>query len=208
MNKSNKKLKIKQKSLKKKQYLHNTLMKIKKYYNIIQDSILSLYNYKSLDILKSNDLHLAIHQYQDLYDRIYSINNTLNTKKNIDYDEIANKLQCINNELSILFKNYGTKNIIDLLSIQFGSEYVKELYMNNKFILISKYVHPIGFKLMDWKIKTEPTKKSRIARNRIVEDFMITENSESLDCFDLSRSSSVFQTKVYGIKINNEWYNR
>tara|TARA_B100001142_G_scaffold119904_1_gene121908 strand:+ start:8582 stop:11839 length:3258 start_codon:yes stop_codon:yes gene_type:complete len=202
MNKSNKKIKIKQKSLKKKQYLHNTLLKIKKYYNVIQDSILSLHNYKSLDILKSNDIHLAIHQYQDIYDRIFNIHNLLNTKKNIDYDEVATKLQNINNELSILFKNYGTKNIMDLLSIQFGSDYVKELYINNKFSLISKYVHPIGFKLMDWKIKTESSKKTRIARNRIVEDFMITENSESLDCFDLSRSSSIFQTKVYGIKIS------
>ena len=202
MKKENKKIKIKKNNLKKKQYLHNTLLKIKKYYAIIQDSIIGMYNYKSMDIIKANDLHLAIHQYQELYDKLFSINNTLNTKKNIDYDDIASKLQNINNEFSILFKNYGTKNLIDLLSIQFGNEYVRELQNNNKYNLISKYIHPINFKLMDWKIKSESSKKSRIARNRIVEDFMITENSETLDCFDLSRSSSIFQTKVYGIKIS------
>ena len=140
---------------KKKQYLHNTLLKIKKYHTIIQDSIIGLYKYKSMDIIKANDLHLAIHQYQELYDRLYNINNTLNSKKNIDFEDIATKIQEINNEFSILIKNYGTNNIMDLLNIQFGCDYINNINnnSNNKLDLISKFIHPIGFKLMDWKIK-------------------------------------------------------
>ena len=57
---------------------------------------------------------------------------------------------------------------------------------------------------MEWKnnsnIKKE--KHTRIARNRIVEDFMIVETGKTLDCFDLARSSNVFQKKeILGIKI-------
>ena len=56
---------------------------------------------------------------------------------------------------------------------------------------------------MEWKsnTKTNKDKPTRIARNRIVEDFMIIETGKTLDCFDLARSSSIFQTKVLGIKI-------
>ena len=39
-------------------------------------------------------------------------------------------------------------------------------------------------------------------KNRIIEDFMIVETAENLDCFDLARTSKSFQTKVYGIKVS------
>ena len=44
--------------------------------------------------------------------------------------------------------------------------------------------------------------KSSIKSNlKIIEDFIIVEKSNNLDCFDLSRTSKTFQSKVYGIKI-------
>ena len=49
---------------------------------------------------------------------------------------------------------------------------------------------------MNQKREIKPIKK-----NRIVENFMIIENSDSYDCFDLSRTSSNFYSKVHGIKI-------
>ena len=55
---------------------------------------------------------------------------------------------------------------------------------------------------MKWRIKDKNEKsKLPIAKNRIVEDFMIVETSDNFDCFDLARTSKNFQTKVYGIKV-------
>ena len=51
-------------------------------------------------------------------------------------------------------------------------------------------------------IKFTYQKNKTIKKNRIIEDFMIVESSENLDCFDLARTSRSFQTKVYGIKIS------
>ena len=72
-----------------------------------------------------------------------------------------------------------------------------------KFQLMENIVYPINFKLMNWRVedKKKVRKKLPIAKNRIVEDFMITDRAETLDCYDLCRTSSNFQTKVYGIKI-------
>jgi endopeptidase La len=49
--------------------------------------------------------------------------------------------------------------------------------------------------------KNTNTEKKYIQRNKIVEDFMIVEHAENLDCFDLARTSKVFQIKVSGVKL-------
>ena len=68
-----------------------------------------------------------------------------------------------------------------------------------------EHCHPIGYKVMEWKGSRKPrapgaAPTERLRKNRIVEDFMIAETAESLDCFDLARTSKGFHTKVGGIK--------
>ena len=74
---------------------------------------------------------------------------------------------------------------------------------NNKplYDVIKKYTHPISYKLLDWKPNSKKSNKQKLAKNRIVEDYMLVETADSLDCFDLARTTKKFQTKVYGIKI-------
>ena len=71
-------------------------------------------------------------------------------------DVIINELQTINNELSMLFKTFGTLKIIDLISVCFGDDFVKNMEQTDKFALIQEFVHPIGYKVMQWKEKTKP----------------------------------------------------
>merc|ERR1712195_355778 len=90
-------------------------------------------------------------------------------------EKIFDKLQLINDELSVNFKCYGTKNIDDLLNIVFGPNYIKGFITNeNKdlYNIIKKYLHPTSFKFLDWKKNKNPTKKP-IIKNRIVEDFAL-----------------------------------
>ena len=69
-----------------------------------------------------------------------------------------------------------------------------------KYNLLEKYFHPINFKIIDWK-KDRQFHHKNIEKNKIIEDFSIVENADNLECFDLSRTSKTFQTKVYGVKI-------
>jgi ATP-dependent Lon protease len=45
------------------------------------------------------------------------------------------------------------------------------------------------------------TKANIIKKNRIIEDFTIVEDADTLECFDLARTSNNFQLKVHGVKV-------
>ena len=182
--------------------------KIKNYQEIIQNTILYIQKYKTLDIIDAGDLNICIQNMENLYESCRNVLILIKDKENVDINDIANRLQIINNELSINFKSYGTGNLKHLLDICIGPDYINKYFMNKPkeglFNIIEKYIHPIGYKIMDWKEKnTFENKKinKKLAKNRIVEDFMLVETADSLDCFDLARTTKNFQTKVYGIKV-------
>jgi len=182
--------------------------KTKYYQNIIQDTILYVQKYKLLDIIDAGELNICIQNLEKLYESTNNIITLLTNKKNlIDFNDIINKLQQINNDLSSNFRLYGTKSIEYVLDVCFGSEYINDNIKENNsslYEVVKKYIHPINYKVLDWKVddnkKNEKIKK-KLAKNRIIEDFMLVETSETLDCFDLARTTKKFQTKVYGIKI-------
>ena len=183
--------------------------KIKIYQNIIQESILSVQKYKALDIIDVAGLNICTQNLEELFLETKKILILISNKKDkTDNDDIINRLQKINNDLSMNFRSYGTKDIEGLIKIVFGSDFTKNsLNTTNKdlFNIIKKYTHPISYKILDWKKKNNQTKNEKInmciTKNRIVEDFMLVETAINLDCFDLSRTSKKFQKRVHGIKI-------
>ena len=185
------------------------LNKINSYQKIIQDTILYVQKYKNMDILDAGELNICIQNLENIYEKTLNISKLLkNKKKLIDFNDIINRLQVVNDELSTNIRLYGTKNIDTLLNICLGSNYILEtINEDNKYLFntINNYVHPISYKILDWKEKNDSKKnekiKQKLAKNRIIEDFMLVETAISMDCFDLARTTKNFQTKVYGIKI-------
>ena len=179
--------------------------KIVDYKLIIQNSILYVQKYKILDILDAGELNICVKNLEKIFNECRDIENAIiNNKKSNNYDQILDKLQLINDELSVNFKCYGTKNVDDLLNIVFGPNYIKGFITKENedvYNIIKKYLHPTSFKLLDWKKNTSKTVKKPIIKNRIVEDFALSESAKTLDCFDLARTTDKFQSKVYGIKI-------
>jgi ATP-dependent Lon protease len=176
------------------------LNKIENYENMIQNTIIYTHNYKSMDIINSNELHICLNNCEKIFSELTKIKYELDHNEEIEV--ILNKLQRINNDVSNLFRLFGTKNIKDVLEICLGSNYLDTLQDNiDIYKTIEKLIHPINYKVLKWKNEKNENKKV-LSKNRIVEDFMIVDRSESLDCFDLARTSSNFLTKVYGIKIS------
>jgi len=204
----NKKIKTSQKKKQKKSSSRTLcLKKNKTYQNIIQDTILYVQKYKTLDVLDAGELNICIQSLENLYEETKNIQTILQGKKSmIDFNDVINRLQSINNDLSVNFRLYGTKNIEDVLTICFGNDYLSKnitTQNNDLYEVIKKYAHPINYKILDWKEKNNKTKveKKKLVKNRIIEDFMLVETAITLDCFDLARTTKKFQTKVYGIKI-------
>ena len=186
---------------------------IQYFIKILQDTILYIQKYKSLSIISSNNVYNSINNLSSLYDDLISMKSCLE-KSNVT--SIYTKLQTIREKLVQIFKYNGTKNIEDILNLYYGSDYIKKYCLNNeykeKYDIINRFCHPISFINLVWKQHNKPKSKpsgnrsvgnsnSKIAKNKIVEDHMIVEHGQTLECFDLARSSSHFQTKVYGLKI-------
>ena len=147
-------------------------------YNIfINNSLISFEKYNFFNIFSSNDVSMFY--------------------KSIDY---------INSEKDLIYhyKRFGTENIEDIVNIYLGEEKFlnfKKKVSSDKYDLISKYCHPYSFKVLDWNSKNRFKKVKHISRNKIIEDYMIVENSGNCDCYDIKRTSQNFWLRIYGIKV-------
>ena len=95
----------------------------------------------------------------------------------------------MNNDLSTLFKNFGTQSFEDFLLICLGNNlannYATDSVSRDKFILLKKYFHPCGYKILDEKY----------------DDPKINMNCNNLDCFDVSIKVKSFYNNIFGIRL-------
>ena len=189
--------------------IHNVIVKrIITLQDIVKRTILSSQRYKSLNIFGANELNMCIRSLEDIF---MSLNKFHDKVYNTDTDISINCLQEITNELSSIFRTFGTHSIDDLIIVCFGAEFIGKNFIDaetqDKFEVMNKYVHPISYKVISWKSNNKSSqvqypKGGILQKNKIIEDFMIVDNCDNLDCFDLARTHKTFQTKVYGIKFS------
>jgi hypothetical protein len=160
--------------------------KIDFFKDVIQKTIIHVQKNKFLDILGISDVSHCVEILGELSKKIEgAFNNKQNT------EDIINNLQMINNELSSVLKNYGTSNLEDLIHICFGNTNVfSDNIDNNKYILLKKYFHPTGYKVLNKK------DEAKFKKNDDVD-----ENTENISCYDIATSYKKFHIKVYGIKV-------
>jgi ATP-dependent Lon protease len=166
--------------------------KIESFRTVLDDIIRGINYYNSLNII-------TINEYNNAQEGLEKTVNLINT---INYDNIINDLQYINNNISSLIKNYGCFNFENIINICLSSNFAKKNFQNELFLkykLLEKYLHPINYKIINWNNKTLKISKE-ISKNKMLDDRSILE-SNTLECFDLAKSASNFIIRVYGIKV-------
>ena len=158
--------------------------KIDFFKDIIQKTIIHVQKNKNLDILGISDVSNCVETLGEISKKIKEISEIKNT------EILINNLQIINNELSSLFKNYGTDNLEDLLLVCFGNnnKIVTESE-SDKFELLKKYFHPTSYKV-------DNKKDNKIKKNDDKNDEM-----NHLKCYDVVSVYKQFHMKVYGIRL-------
>ena len=143
----------------------------------IQRTILHVQNNKMLEIISVSDLNNCINT---LFELSKSIKDITEHAINSNTDNVINTLQYINNELSLLFKIFGTESFEDFLWVCFGNNSVNTYAISDmdkhKFELLKKYFHPTIYRILGAKIlsnKPDQTNKS--------DDNLLTEKSKNLD---------------------------
>ena len=176
--------------------------------DIIKRTILSSQRYKVLDIFGANELNVCVNSLEAMFSTLKELLIPIDEGVKIDEDEMIRVLQDITNDLSSLFRTFGTHSVEDLIMVCFGSDFAQKNFTKSsvasKYDVMRRYVHPISYKVMNWKTDNKNVcvspKRRVLQKNRIIEDFMIVETGQNFDCFDLARTSKSFQTKVYGVK--------
>ena len=117
--------------------------------DIIQKTLIHVQKNKIFDILGISDVSTCIDRLNEINKKIKDIGDK--SIKNNNTDIQVSNLQFINNELSGIFKNYGTDSLEDLLLICFGNNYKilgDDEKEEQKFELLKKYFHPTSYKVI------------------------------------------------------------
>ena len=163
--------------------------------DVIQKTILHVQKNKILDIIGVSEVNSCINTLFDLSKKIKDIND-ISIK--INTDNVINILQLVNNELSCLFKLFGTESFEDLLWICFGNNSVNTYAISDmdkhKFELLKKYFHPTSYKILTPK-KLDSEKSSKN------DESPFNEKSKNLDSEDIGIKIKSFHLKTYGIQL-------
>jgi ATP-dependent Lon protease len=163
--------------------------------DVIQKTILHVQKNKILDIIGVSEVNGCINTLFELSKKIKDIND-VSIKNNTD--NVINILQSVNNDLSSLFKIFGTESFEDLLWICFGNNSVNTYAISDmdkhKFELLKKYFHPTSYKILVTK-KLDSDKPSK------QDDSSFNEKSKNLDSEDISIKIKPFHLKTYGIQL-------
>jgi hypothetical protein len=136
---------------------------------------------------------------------IYRVNNEI-----VNTEDIINEIQHINNELSLLFKTFGTERLDDILLVCLGHTNVS-FYANTemdkcKFELLLKFFHPTSYRLLLKKdtdktisIKNDKNTNSSSKNDKINDE--INDSNHNLECSNVAISNRSFHLKVYGMQV-------
>ena len=158
--------------------------KIDYFQQVIQRTLVYIKKTKMQEIIGMIDITITFTTLLDLSKQL----NKLKTAS--DSSVIILTLQYINNELSAIFKLYGTERLEDLMQICFGYKYITlEAEGVSKYEVLNNYFHPIYYKLININSETDQKTHS------------ISSTTKSLDCFEIESSVKIFFIKIYGIKV-------
>ena len=186
--------------------------KILFFQELIQKTYLRVQQNKVLDIIGISDINACVNTLVNLNTNIQNI-----TDEDIQQnsDNVINLLQNINNDLSNLFKLYGTETFEDMLWICFGNNsihtYASTEMDKHKFDLLKRFFHPISYKIIILKKESDKTDKTDKTDKLFKEDeYILTTQTKNLDCLDVNSCIKTFHLKVFGIQVvvHNSQYNK
>ena len=172
--------------------------------DIIKRTVIAVHKYKEMNVFGSTDLSVCLQLLESIF---HSLSNTPCPNSPSAIQKTLQIIQESVDTLSGIFSNYGTDSLYDLFYICFGLEFVPNYILSqphlvDKYKIMTKYVHPIGYKRIIKKPDKPTTQTISSIKPQDDSEIKIKDKIiNMLDCFDLSNTSKTFQTKVHGIKI-------
>jgi len=161
--------------------------------DVIHKTIIHVQKNKLLDIVSVGEVNMCINTLFELSNKLKEINEQ---SININTDNVINILQHINNEISILFKTFGTSLFEDFLWICCGNNSVNTYAISDmekqKFEILKKYFHPTSYKILNSK---------KNDNEKYIDERILNEKSKNLECVDINIKVKSFHMRVYGLQL-------
>ena len=171
--------------------------KLEYFKKVIDDIVKGLNYYNGLNIMTYNEVNNAF----------AALEKTINIINSINYENIIDELQYINNSISSIIKNYGCYSFEDIINICLASTFAEknfttDLNLSHKYKLLVKHLHPLNYNIINWNANNAANSNNSktISKLKIIDDKTLLECA-TLECFDLARTNTNFIIKVYGIKV-------
>jgi len=164
------------------------------------------------DIAKGLNYYNGLHimTYNEYNNAFSALEKTINIINSINYENIIDELQYINNSISSIIKNYGCYSFEDIINICLACSFAETNFTNDlshKYKLLVKHLHPLNYNIINWTATTNQANQANaktlsktISKLKIIDEKTLLE-CDSLECFDLARTNTNFIIKVHGIKV-------
>ena len=173
--------------------------------SVIQKTSIHIQNQRQHDIINIEEYDKCINNLYKTNIKLKSIECNDITDENIE--NTINLLQIINNDISSVLREHGTKSLDDLIKICWGGN---NLVLQNsediqKYNLLKDYFHAVNYKIKIFSQipKSTPTQTSQIKP-------LVDVNTINIQCLDIDTNlypnNKTFYMKVFGIQfeiINN-----
>jgi ATP-dependent Lon protease len=175
--------------------------KLEYFKKVIDDIAKGLNYYSGLQIMTYNEHNNAFS----------ALEKTINIINSINYENIIDELQYINNSISSIIKNYGCYSFEDIINICLASNFTEknftnDLNLSDKYKLLVKHLHPLNYNIINWTATSQATNANAKANAKTISKLKIIDEKtllecDCLECFDLARTNTNFIIKVHGIKV-------
>lgn len=181
------------------------LKKLDLYREIVKRNYIVSKDYGLLGLTSPTEIDSSHKELGEINDKLSTIEKSLRNTS-INYDHIIEDLQEINNKISLLIKQNGTKYLEDMLIICYGEEYIEkyiniDLNLKEKLKLLNECTSVMNYKIVSWSLQNRNGNDKR-KKNNILEDIHLSETSDTLDIHTIKDdNSNNFHMKLYGVKI-------
>lgn len=152
---------------------------------VVQKTILHVQNMKKMGILGISEVNSCVDRLSEQSKKIKELED-MSLENHADSEVLINLLQNINNDMSCVFKVFGTYSFEDFLVVCFGNNCFKVTNGEkdvSRLDLLMKYFHPVSYKIVSKKMDEE----------------QISETTTSLTCFDVVIKN--YYVRVHGMKV-------
>tara|TARA_B110000305_G_C19460493_1_gene653995 strand:- start:687 stop:3821 length:3135 start_codon:yes stop_codon:yes gene_type:complete len=179
------------------------LSKIQTYKNVVKNTYIAVEEFTFNELITTSELLLIKNELSDIIVNINSIEGLLHNVT-INYDYVIEQLQEINNKLSSIIKQNGTRYLEDMIIICYGDEFIHNNIKNNsdiyeRYKLLNDGSSVMNYKIVSWNLQNRKDKVKK--KNNILEDIYISEISNTMDIHNINNDVTNFNLKIYGCRV-------